>query len=64
MPRGKATPVKVDGRTLRATGRTQQLATRVTPEFHDKLKAIAERDGLMLVEVLERAVEAYEQSLQ
>jgi hypothetical protein len=61
MPKGIASGEKVDGRTLKATGRNQQFATRVTKEWHDKVKAIAERDGLMLVEVLERALEAYEQ---
>jgi hypothetical protein len=45
---------------LRRTGRTLQLATRVSWEFDDKLRRIAQRDGLKLVEVLERALEAYE----
>jgi hypothetical protein len=60
MPKGIANGDKVDGRTLKATGRNQQFATRVTKEWHEKVKTIAERDGLMLVEVLERAVDAYE----
>jgi hypothetical protein len=51
---------RIDGRTLRRTGRTLQLATRVSWEFDDKLRRIAQRDGLKLVEVLERALEAYE----
>jgi hypothetical protein len=38
------------------------LATRVSLEFDDKLRRIAQRDGLKLVEVLERALEAYEES--
>jgi hypothetical protein len=38
-----------------------QFATRVSVEFDDRLRAIAQRDGLMLVEVLERALDAYEQ---
>ena len=49
-----------DGRTMRKTGRTLQLATRVSWEFDDKLRRIAQRDGLMLVEVLERSLDAYE----
>jgi hypothetical protein len=32
----------------------------VSWEFDDKLRRIAQRDGLKLVEVLERALEAYE----
>ena len=53
---------RIDGRSLRRTGRTLQLATRVSWEFDDKLRRIAQRDGLKLVEVLERALEAYEEA--
>jgi hypothetical protein len=51
---------RIDGRSLRRTNRTIQFATRVTPEFDTRLRQIAARDGLMLVEVLERALDAYE----
>jgi|1185.fasta_scaffold76855_2 hypothetical protein len=50
----------VDGRSLRATGRTEQLATRVRPEFHRQVKIIAARDGLKIAELLEKAIAAYE----
>jgi hypothetical protein len=50
----------IDGRRLRRSGRTVQLATRVSPEFDTRLRKIAQRDGLMLVELLERALDAYE----
>ena len=53
---------RIDGRSLRKTGRTLQLATRVSWEFDEKLRSIAQRDGLKLVEVLERALEAYEEA--
>jgi hypothetical protein len=59
-PQPHDTQYRVDGRSLRRTGRTLQLATRVSWEFDDKLRRIAQRDGLKLVEVLERALEAYE----
>jgi len=49
-----------DGRSARRTGRTVQFATRVSPEFDERLRDIADRDGLLLVEVLERALDAYE----
>ena len=49
-----------DGRSLRRTGRTLQLATRVSPEFDARLRAIAEREGMLIVEVLEEALDAYE----
>jgi hypothetical protein len=51
---------RLDGRSLRKSGRTLQLATRVSWEFDDKLRHIAQRDGLKLVEVLERGLDAYE----
>ena len=56
------TQYRIDGRSLRKTGRTVQLATRVSWEFDTKLRQIAQRDGLKLVEVLERALDAYEKS--
>ena len=49
-----------DGRSARRTGRTLQFATRVSPEFDTRLRAIADREGRLLVEVLERALDAYE----
>ncbi|GAB3478555.1 hypothetical protein GCM10027398_33730 [Azotobacter salinestris] len=59
-----ATPIEPrprrDGRSARKTHRTIPFATRVSPEFDDRLRDIAERDGLLLVEVLERALDAYE----
>jgi hypothetical protein len=51
-----------DGRSARRSGRTLQFATRVSPEFDEWLRAIAERDRKLLVEVLEEALEAYESS--
>ena len=53
---------RIDGRSLRKTGRTVQFATKVSVEFDDKLRRIAQRDRLLLVEVLERALEAYEEA--
>jgi len=47
-------------RPKRETGRTEPLATRVTPEFKHRLRMISARDDLKLVEVLELALEAYE----
>jgi hypothetical protein len=53
---------RIDGRSLRKTGRTVQFATKVSVEFDDTLRRIAQRDGLLLVEVLERALKAYEEA--
>ncbi len=49
-----------DGRSANRTGRTLPFATRVSQEFNDKLRDIAERDSLRLCELLEKALEAYE----
>jgi hypothetical protein len=51
---------RLDGRSLRRTNRVVPLALRVTPEFDQRLRAIAARDRLLLAEVLERALGAYE----
>jgi hypothetical protein len=50
----------VDGRTQRKTGRTEQLATRVTFDFHKKVKMLAARDELKIVELLEKSIDLYE----
>jgi hypothetical protein len=51
---------KVDKRTLRRTGRTEQFATRVSKEWLEKVKGMAEKENLKLVEVLEKMLESYE----
>ncbi len=51
---------RIDGRSLRRTGRTIQFNTRVTPEFDMKLREIAQREGLTLAEILERALMRYD----
>lgn len=51
----------LDQRPLRKTGRTESFATRVTPGFKKKVRLIAARDGLKIVEVLEIAVDLYEE---
>ena len=51
---------KIDKRTLRKTGRTEQFATRVSKEWLAKVRAISKRENLKLVEALERMLEAYE----
>jgi hypothetical protein len=55
-----ATARKVDGRTLRKTNRTLAFATRVTEDFDNRVREIAERKGLKIVEVLEAALDAYD----
>jgi hypothetical protein len=49
-----------DGRSARRTGRTVQFATRVSDEFDKRFRAVAKRDGLLLAQLLEKSLEAYE----
>src|ERR1700733_8804525 len=60
-PAGEGRRVR-DGRSARRTGRTVQFATRVTPDFDERFRIVAERDGLLHVELLERSLAAYENS--
>lgn len=53
----------MDGRSLRATHRTVQSATRVHPDWKRRLHEIAQKTGRMHVEVLEEALEVYEKQL-
>ena len=50
----------LDGRSLRRTGRTIQFATRVTPDFDRRIRLLAQSQGVFIVEVLEKALDAYE----
>jgi hypothetical protein len=62
--RADASPVaafqRIDARTLRRSGRTVHFATKVTPEFDNRLRQIAAETGKMLTEILEEALAAYE----
>ena len=49
-----------DGRSARRTGRTVQFATRVSEEFDMRFRQVAKRDGLLLAQLLEKTLEAYE----
>jgi hypothetical protein len=52
----------IDGRSLRTrrSTRTIQFSTKVTPEFDARIRQIAHRDGLLLTELLEEALNSYE----
>ncbi len=52
-------PPAVDGRSLRATGRTEQFATRISPETKAQIQQIARAEGITMAEVIERAVSRY-----
>lgn len=52
--------LEIDKRTLRKTGRIKQFNTSVSEEWLERLKKIAYEERLRYVEVLERALESYE----
>ena len=60
LPSPQAQVEKIDGRTARRTNRTVQFATRVTPQWDTRIRAIAKRENKTLVEVLEMALDCYE----
>lgn len=55
----KPTSTRIDGRSLRRTGRVRQLNLKVTAEFDDQLRSIASARGMMLAEVLEEAMASF-----
>ena len=63
-PQAATSPRRRDGRSMRRTGRTVTFATRVSQQFDERIRDIAEQKGLMLVEVLEQALEALERELK
>ena len=47
---------RLDGRSLRATGRTVQFATRISPQLDHEIRQIAKSERLLITEVLEKAI--------
>jgi hypothetical protein len=47
----------VDGRTLRAKGRSAQVNIKVRPEVKERLLAFAEAEGVLIADWFERVVE-------
>ena len=48
-----------DGRSRRRTGRIEQINVKVSAQFNADLRGLADRQGLLIVEVLEKALDAY-----
>jgi hypothetical protein len=46
--------------TGKKTGRTKQLSLKTTPRFHQKLKELAVKEKLLMIEILEQSLELYE----
>ena len=51
-------------RYIKRTGRVVQFATRVTAEFNDQIREIAQHEDSYLAEVLERMLAAYLRELR
>ena len=46
-------------RLAHGSTKTRQLNLKVLPEFHERVSALAFNQGIPMVELIERAVEAY-----
>jgi hypothetical protein len=46
----------------RGSTKSRQLNLKVHPEFHERVSALALNEGIAMVELIERAVEAYARS--
>jgi predicted HicB family RNase H-like nuclease len=44
---------------VKPSTKSRQLNLKVTPEFHERVSALARNEGLHMVALIERAVEAY-----
>lgn len=53
---------RLDGRSLRRSGRTVRFATTVTPTFDMQVRQIAQKEHILIVEVLEKALQQYVKS--
>lgn len=54
------TRAKIDGRTLRKKGRTEQMAFRFTPERRAQIERLSLQYGCTFAEVIERGLDALE----
>jgi hypothetical protein len=49
----------IDGRSRRRTGRIEQINVKVSSQFNGELRGLADRENILIVEALERALNAY-----
>jgi|GEM_PF-5718814 len=59
-----AARARVDGRTLRRKGRTEQLLIRTTPARRQQVERLARELGLTFAEVVERGLDLLEAQQQ
>jgi hypothetical protein len=60
---GDSPDKKIDGRSLRKTGRTEQFNVRVKAETRRTIQSLADANDWLIAEVIERAVAALEEKL-
>ena len=49
-------------RLAQGSTKSRQMNLKVLPEFHERVSALALNEGIAMVELIERAVEAYARS--
>jgi hypothetical protein len=55
---------KIDGRSLRKTGRSKQVMWRTTPAYQQEVMKLAEAHGWTVGQTLERAVDALKREMK
>ncbi len=55
---------KMDGRSLRATGRTSAISTRITKRHKALIYNLAKKHNLMIAEIIERGAEALQNQME
>jgi len=54
---------RIDGRSLRRTGRTLPFSTRVSVDLDRRIRRIAARHRMLIVEIIEQGVDLLEEKL-
>jgi hypothetical protein len=54
---------RIDGRSLRRTGRTLPFSTRVSMDLDRRIRRIAARHRMLIVEIIEQGVDLLEEKL-
>lgn len=62
--REKQHPKRVDGRSLRKTGRTEQFNVRVKAETKQEIQRLSDANDWLIGEVIEQAVSALSEKLK
>jgi len=55
---------RIDGRSLRKTGRTVPFSTRVSLDLDNRIRRIAAKHRMLIVEIIEQGVDLLEEKLK